>query len=120
MESKICSMCGSKIYPGHGSILVKNNLKLYRFCRSKCRKLFSLKKNPAFLKWTSRNRLIRGAKLKSFLGGLKHFDKKFFLKKNYNFYLTLRTLYQYKNIEKIQSRRRLDFKLRKLTEIYQK
>jgi large subunit ribosomal protein L24e len=113
MEIKICSICGSKIYPGHGSVFVKNNLKLYRFCRSKCRKLFSLKKNPIFLKWTSKNRLIKGRKLMSSFERSKDFDKKFLLKKNYNFYLTLRTLYQYKNREKMYNKRGVDFKLQK-------
>lgn len=113
MEIKFCSICGSKIYPGHGSVLVKNNLKLYRFCRSKCRKLFFLKKNPIFLKWTSKNRLIRGRKVIPFSERSKDFDKKFLLKKNYNFYLTLRTLYQSKNIRKMYDRRALDFKLQK-------
>jgi len=65
------------------------------------------------LKWTSKNRLIRGRKLMPSFERSKDFDKKFLLKKNYNFYLTLRTLYQCKNTEKMYNKRDVDFKLEK-------
>jgi ribosomal protein L24E len=63
MDNFFCSFCGIKIYPGHGSLLVKNTLKLFFFCRSKCRKLFNLKKNPLFFPWTISSRLNRGIAL---------------------------------------------------------
>ena len=51
MEINDCWFCGSKVYPGHGSLFVKNNSQSLYFCRSKCKKLFKLKKNPLFLRW---------------------------------------------------------------------
>mmetsp|Transcript_35711 Transcript_35711/g.69965 ORF Transcript_35711/g.69965 Transcript_35711/m.69965 type:complete len:121 (+) Transcript_35711:61-423(+) len=115
MKFKKCSICGIGIYPGHGSVLIKNNLKIFRFCRSKCRKLFLLKKNPAFLRWTSLSRTIRGLKVNlkmDFTENIK--NKFFFLKKKYNIFLTLQTLYLYKKMEKIKYNRNIDFKIKKL------
>jgi large subunit ribosomal protein L24e len=51
MEINECWFCGSRIYPGHGSLYVKNNCEVLYFCRSKCKKLFKLGKNPSFLRW---------------------------------------------------------------------
>mmetsp|Transcript_15212 Transcript_15212/g.38180 ORF Transcript_15212/g.38180 Transcript_15212/m.38180 type:complete len:119 (-) Transcript_15212:2602-2958(-) len=115
MDLKNCSVCGFSIYPGHGSVFIKNNLKIIRFCRSKCRKLYELKKNPAFLRWTSFNRSIRGLKVNfknNFLD--KSRNSFFFLKKNYNLFLTLQTLYFFKKIEKIKNNRKIDFKIKKI------
>ena len=60
-----CWFCGSKIYPGHGTLFVKNNCDHFYFCRSKCRKLFKLGKNPLFIKWCSKFRFKKGQTLKS-------------------------------------------------------
>ena len=51
MKINECWFCGSNIYPGHGSLYVKNNCEILNFCRSKCKKLFKLGKNPSFLRW---------------------------------------------------------------------
>jgi large subunit ribosomal protein L24e len=59
-----CSFCGSKLHPGHGTLLVKNNCEHFYFCRSKCRKLYKLGKNPLFLKWCSYFRLSKGKTVK--------------------------------------------------------
>ena len=59
-----CWFCSSKIYPGHGTLFVKNNCEHFYFCRSKCRKLFKLGKNPSFIKWCSKFRIKKGKTLK--------------------------------------------------------
>lgn len=51
MEITDCWFCGSKIYPGHGSLYVKNSCETLDFCKSKCKKLYKLGKNPSFLRW---------------------------------------------------------------------
>jgi len=117
MDIKECSICGYQIYPGHGSVLVKNNLKIFRFCGSKCRKLFLLKRNPIFIKWTSFNRAIRGLKVfprENIAPG--KYDPFSSLKKSYNFFLTLQTIYFYQKIEKFKHNRKIDFKINYLTQ----
>mmetsp|Transcript_83366 Transcript_83366/g.122041 ORF Transcript_83366/g.122041 Transcript_83366/m.122041 type:complete len:120 (-) Transcript_83366:1005-1364(-) len=60
MDINECWFCGSRIYPGHGSLFVKNNCENLYFCRSKCKKLFKLGKNPEFLAWCFKNRKKKG------------------------------------------------------------
>jgi len=109
MDLKTCSICGNRIYPGHGSVFVKNNFKIFRFCRSKCRKLFLLKKNPYFLRWTKLSRSIRGRSLKInskiFTGLTNSLSKK----NNYNLYVTMQILFLCKKVEKIRYNRKIDF-----------
>lgn len=113
METIWCSLCRSQIYPGHGSMFVKNNLTTYKFCRSKCSKLFHMKKNPFFLRWTKINREIKG--LTFYSQNEASTDPVFLLKKskNYNSHLILQTLYQLKRIEKSNSNRKKDYKFLK-------
>jgi large subunit ribosomal protein L24e len=113
METYTCSLCGIQIYPGHGSIYVKNNYKIYRFCKSKCSKLFHLKKNPFFLRWTSINRKIKGKKLYQKKNDIENINYCNDTNKNYNSYLIFKTLYIFKRTEKIHFFKCIDFKLNK-------
>ena len=59
-----CWLCGTNIYPGHGSLYVKNNSEHYYFCKSKCKKLYKLGKNPSFIRWCAKYRERNGKTIK--------------------------------------------------------
>eukprot|EP00744_Colponema_vietnamica_P000361 GILI01000636.1.p1 GENE.GILI01000636.1~~GILI01000636.1.p1 ORF type:complete len:219 (-),score=77.77 GILI01000636.1:107-763(-) len=106
MRIETCSFCGAPVYPGHGQTFVRNDCKIFRYCTSKCRKNFGMKRNPMKLKWTKTFRKANGKELA--VDTTMDFERRRHVPVKYNRELVSNTLKAMKRVEEIKTRRQRD------------
>eukprot|EP01088_Endostelium_zonatum_P008641 TRINITY_DN217_c0_g1_i1.p1 TRINITY_DN217_c0_g1~~TRINITY_DN217_c0_g1_i1.p1 ORF type:complete len:176 (+),score=38.00 TRINITY_DN217_c0_g1_i1:154-681(+) len=114
MRIEKCWFCGSPVYPGHGTCFVRNDSKVFRFCRSKCHKNFKAKRNPRKVRWTKAFRKASGRELT--LDPTLEFEKRRNRPVKYDRNLVEQTIFTMKKVAQIQQRREYSFYNKRMKE----
>uniref|UniRef100_A0A6P4AWP4 probable ribosome biogenesis protein RLP24 n=1 Tax=Ziziphus jujuba TaxID=326968 RepID=A0A6P4AWP4_ZIZJJ len=113
MRLEKCWFCSSTVYPGHGVQFVRNDAKIFRFCRSKCHKNFKMKRNPRKVKWTKAYRRLHGKDMTQ--DSTFEFERKRNRPERYDRNLTENTLKAIKKIDKVRATREAKHIERRMT-----
>jgi len=103
MRLEKCYFCSSTIYPGHGITFVRNDSKIFRFCRSKCHKSFKMKRNPRKVRWTKAFRKAAGKEM--VIDSTFEFEKRRNIPVRYDRDMMATTLKAMKRVQEIRQRR---------------
>jgi len=103
MRIETCYFCSRPCYPSKGITFVRNDAKMFRFCRSKCQKNFKMKRNPRKLKWTKSFRKSAGKEM--IVDSTLQFAARRNIPIRYNRDLVAKTLEAMKRVAEIRARR---------------
>lgn len=112
MRLEKCYYCSSTVYPGHGTMFVRNDNKVFRFCRSKCHKNIKRKRNPRKAKWTKAFRKAAGKELA--VDPAFEFEKRRHNPPKYERELWTKTIEAMQKVETIKVNRQNQFILNRL------
>ena len=103
MRLEKCYFCSGAIYPGHGVVFVRNDSKVFRFCRSKCHQNFKLKRNPRKVRWTKAFRKSHGKEMAT--DTTFEFEKRRNAPETYNRILMAKTIRAMQRVQDVKRQR---------------
>ncbi|WVQ95572.1 hypothetical protein IAU59_002669 [Kwoniella sp. CBS 9459] len=107
MRIEKCYFCSANVYPGHGTMFVRNDAKCFRFCSSKCHKNFKMKRNPRKVRWTKAFRRSNGKEM--VVDTTFEFEKRRNVPVRYDRELVATTLKAMERVAEIRSKREKAF-----------
>ncbi|WFD02409.1 ATPase-activating ribosome biosynthesis protein [Malassezia obtusa] len=107
MRVEHCFFCSAPSYPGRGITFVRNDAKVFRFCKSKCHKNFKMKRNPRKVRWTKAFRKAHGKEMT--VDATLEFEKRRNVPVRYDRQLVQNTLNAMQRIQEIKARRERAF-----------
>ncbi|RSH86982.1 ATPase-activating ribosome biosynthesis protein [Saitozyma podzolica] len=107
MRIEKCYFCSTNVYPGHGTMFVRNDAKTFRFCGSKCHKNFKMKRNPRKVRWTKAFRRANGKEM--VIDSTFEFEKRRNVPVRYDRELVATTLKAMERVAEIRAKRERAF-----------
>ncbi|CAK4032584.1 ribosome biogenesis rlp24 [Lecanosticta acicola] len=107
MRIETCYFCSAPCYPSKGITFVRNDAKVFKFCKSKCHKNFKMKRNPRKLAWTKAFRRAHGKEMT--VDSTLAFAQRRNIPVRYNRDLVATTLQAMQRVSEIRARRERQF-----------